>query len=101
MADSDGEYVQDGRSSSDEADLSMTGIGINSASGYNTRPQSKSAGLQATRNSLEKAKGKGKRKATGQARWEASAQSLGLQEGADGRIASVLEWDLEAAKRAR
>ncbi|KAI9689247.1 MAG: hypothetical protein M1820_010191 [Bogoriella megaspora] len=95
MADSDDEYVQD--ASSDDADLSMTGIGINSASGPSSKPQSHATGAQASDRLGKKAVSK--RKVAGQARWEASAQNLGLTEGADGSITGVLERDLEAQKR--
>ena len=100
MADSDDEYIQGARSSDDDADLSMTGTGGAAASTSTARaPRRRTAGGSHAAGAMN-ASGS-KRKVTGQARWEASAQNLGLQEGVDGRIEGVLERDIEATKRAR
>lgn len=101
MADSDDEYVQDARSSSDDADLSMTGSGHASSSARPSGSRSTGGGGAASRSTRNAPAGGKRKKVTGQARWEASAQSLGLQESVDGGITGVLERDLEAMKRAR
>ncbi|KAL9097896.1 MAG: hypothetical protein Q9165_000222 [Trypethelium subeluteriae] len=94
MADSDDDYIQDARFGTPASDDELSDVGIDARRG--TQAQSKSR-----RNAGQDKSGKGKKKATGQARWEASAQNLGLTEGVDGGIAGALERDLEATKRAR
>ena len=98
MADSDDEYVQDAGNSDDDADLTMTGVDhpIRSHSSRTAPGRRAESGRTRDRN-----QNKGKRKVAGQARWEAGAQNLGLQEAVDGGITGELERDLEAMKRAR
>ncbi|KAI9685595.1 MAG: hypothetical protein M1822_004453 [Bathelium mastoideum] len=100
MADSDDEYIQDAASASDDPDLSMAGVDDLRPGASRSHGSGQPTGRESGRTRDGK-KGKGKRKVAGQARWEASAQSLGFQEGADGRITGGLERDLEAMKRAR
>ncbi|KAL9078325.1 MAG: hypothetical protein Q9157_002756 [Trypethelium eluteriae] len=94
MADSDDDYIQDARSATPASDDELSDAGIDAPRGSQAQGKSR-------RNVGQDKNGKGKKKATGQARWEASAQNLGLTEGVDGGITKALERDLESLKRAR